>query len=171
MEIKDRYDPAAIRDLFDEMSATYGAVNLISSFGFTVRWRNQALRSIPITEALHVVDLMSGMNELCRTLSRHTSPSLHVTAVDISPEMAHRARKNWPFHVETKIEDVLALGTSNQVPQTQSSLRSALKPSTPINKCNWRESSPACSGPEATFLSSKSPYLQLTSCARCTCSI
>ena len=50
---------------------------------------------------------MSGMNELCRSLSHHASPSLRVTAVDISPEMVRRARKNWSFHVETKIEDVL----------------------------------------------------------------
>ena len=108
MEIQDRYNPAAIRDLFNEMSATYGAVNLISSFGFTLRWRNQAIKNIPIAETSHVVDLMSGMNELCRSLSHHSSSGLHVTAVDISPEMAHRARKDWPFHVETKVEDVLA---------------------------------------------------------------
>lgn len=107
MEIKDRYDPAAVRDLFNEMSATYGIVNFISSFGFTLRWRNQALRNIPVAETSHVVDLMSGMNELCRSLSHHASPKLQVTAVDISPEMVHRARNDWPFHVEAKIEDVL----------------------------------------------------------------
>jgi len=107
VEIQDRYKPAAIRDLFDEMAATYGLVNLISSFGFTLRWRHQLIQSIPIAEAKQVVDLMSGMNELCRSLSHHASSNLHVTAVDISPEMVRLACKDWPFHVDTKIEDVL----------------------------------------------------------------
>lgn len=107
MQIQDRYNPAAIRALFDEMAATYGLVNLISSFGFTLRWRHQLIQNIPVGKISHVVDLMSGMNELCRSLSHHASNNLHVTSVDISPEMVRLARKAWPFHVETKIEDVL----------------------------------------------------------------
>ncbi len=89
------------------MSATYGVVNFISSFGFTLLWRNQLLHNIPVAEVSHVVDLMSGMNELCRSLAHRASRNLQVTAVDISPEMVRRARKNWPFQVDTKIEDVL----------------------------------------------------------------
>lgn len=107
MQIQDRYNPVAIRDLFNEMSATYGMVNFISSFGFTMRWRNQAIKQIPVAEKSHIVDLMSGMNELCRSLSHHASPTLRVTAVDISPEMVRLARKNWQFPVENKIEDAL----------------------------------------------------------------
>ncbi|HJV89157.1 MAG TPA: hypothetical protein VJ623_02535 [Holophagaceae bacterium] len=36
---KPSYDSTDIRDLFDGMAATYGLVNVLSSFGFCVRWR------------------------------------------------------------------------------------------------------------------------------------
>ena len=42
------YDPRFIAHLFDEMSQTYGFVNLVSSFGFSHRWRKQCVKSIPI---------------------------------------------------------------------------------------------------------------------------
>jgi demethylmenaquinone methyltransferase/2-methoxy-6-polyprenyl-1,4-benzoquinol methylase len=90
------------------MSATYGLVNLISSFGFAARWRHQVVQGMPIDRATHVVDLMSGMNELCRSIGRKRHSSLHVTAFDISPEMIRRSRKDWPFQVDTQLADVLS---------------------------------------------------------------
>lgn len=35
MNNQARYDPKYFAGLFDEMAATYGIVNLLSSFGFT----------------------------------------------------------------------------------------------------------------------------------------
>jgi len=59
------YNPASIRILFNEMARTYGAVNLVSSFGFAVRWRHQCIARLPPTVPLRrVADLMSGMGEL-----------------------------------------------------------------------------------------------------------
>jgi ubiquinone/menaquinone biosynthesis C-methylase UbiE len=101
------YDPKAIRALFDEMSSTYGIVNLISSFGFTVRWRHALIRNVPLAGASHIVDLMSGMNENCRSILPHVSPAVRLTAVDISPQMVRKARKGWPFEVTTILGDVL----------------------------------------------------------------
>ena len=89
------------------MAGTYGVVNLISSFGFAALWRHQVTQGLRLAADSHVVDLMSGMNELCRSLSKHASRMLRVTAVDISPEMVRRARNDWPFHVTTCLEDVL----------------------------------------------------------------
>jgi ubiquinone/menaquinone biosynthesis C-methylase UbiE len=101
------YDPNAIRALFDEMAATYGIVNLIASFGFAARWRRQLVEGLPLANASHIVDLMSGMNELCRSLAPYVAPTMRLTAIDISPEMIRHARKDWPFRVEIHIQDVL----------------------------------------------------------------
>ena len=64
MAREDLYDPAFVRGLFDEMAATYGPVNLLSSFGFCIRWRRQCLRLIDLRPGSTVLDLMCGMGEL-----------------------------------------------------------------------------------------------------------
>ena len=64
-DLNATYDSRAIQALFDEMAATYGVVNYISSFGFAARWRHQVVKNVLLTEKSYVVDLMSGMNELC----------------------------------------------------------------------------------------------------------
>lgn len=102
------YAPATVRALFDEMASTYGIVNLIASFGFAARWRNQLVQNLPLAEASRIVDLMSGMNELCRSIAPHVAPTLRLTAIDISPQMIRRARKDWPFPVETHLDDALS---------------------------------------------------------------
>ncbi|HSY92999.1 MAG TPA: class I SAM-dependent methyltransferase [Candidatus Binatus sp.] len=107
MQTQPGYDPKAIRALFDEMASTYGIVNFISSFGFAARWRHQLVEGLPLTDASHIVDLMSGRNELCRSVAPHVAATARMTAIDISPEMTRRARKHWPFRVEILLEDVL----------------------------------------------------------------
>jgi ubiquinone/menaquinone biosynthesis C-methylase UbiE len=107
VQTQARYEPATIRALFDEMAATYGTVNLISSFGFAARWRHQLVHDLPLANASHVVDLMSGRNELCRSIAPQVAPTLRLTGIDISPEMIRRARMTWPFQVEIQLADVL----------------------------------------------------------------
>jgi ubiquinone/menaquinone biosynthesis C-methylase UbiE len=101
------YDPESIRALFDEMASTYGHVNLISSFGFTARWRHQAVEGLPLSEGACVVDLMSGMGELWRSLATSLPASAQVIGVDISQEMARRARRQWHFSTDVIVVDVL----------------------------------------------------------------
>ena len=103
------YDPASVRALFDEMAGTYGPVNVISSFGFAVRWRHQAVAGMNLGSAENVVDLMSGMGELWRSLARELPGSARVLAVDISPEMARRASRRQPFALEVRLGDALAM--------------------------------------------------------------
>lgn len=93
MSNADLYNPTFVSRLFDEMSRTYGIVNLISSLGFAWWWRRQCLRSIEISPASTVLDLMTGMGELCPDLARFVGRSGKVVAVDISPAMCERARK------------------------------------------------------------------------------
>jgi ubiquinone/menaquinone biosynthesis C-methylase UbiE len=90
------------------MASTYGHVNLISSFGFTARWRHQVVAGLPLASAGCVVDLMSGMGELWRSLARDLPASARVIGIDISPEMARRTHREWHFSVEVRVEDVLA---------------------------------------------------------------
>ena len=40
------YDPKVVRELFDEMSRTYGLMNILSSFGFTYWWRRRCLSEL-----------------------------------------------------------------------------------------------------------------------------
>lgn len=103
-----RYDPESVRKLFDDMASTYGRVNLISSFGFTARWRHKVVAGLPLASADCVVDLMSGMGELWRSLSEGLPASARVVGVDLSPEMARRTRKGWHFSVDVAVADVLA---------------------------------------------------------------
>jgi ubiquinone/menaquinone biosynthesis C-methylase UbiE len=104
----DRYDPEAVRQLFDEMSATYGRINVITSFGFAVRWRHQVVEGLPLSSAGCVVDLMSGMGELWRSLARSLDGSARVIGIDFSEGMAGRARRDWPFTLEMRMADALA---------------------------------------------------------------
>jgi demethylmenaquinone methyltransferase/2-methoxy-6-polyprenyl-1,4-benzoquinol methylase len=103
-----QYDTESVRTLFDEMASTYGYVNLVSSFGFTARWRDQAVDGLPLKTAECVVDLMSGMGELWRSLSKALPASARVVGVDLSPEMARRSRRKWHFSCEISVADVLA---------------------------------------------------------------
>jgi len=89
------------------MASTYGYVNLISSFGFTARWRHQAVDGLPLKTAGCVVDLMSGMGELWRSLSKALPASARVLGIDLSSEMARRTRREWHFPCEVRVADVL----------------------------------------------------------------
>ncbi len=102
------YDPESIKKLFDDMASTYGHVNLISSFGFTARWRRQTIAGLPLASANCVVDLMSGMGEPWRSLATVQPAPARVVGIDISPEMARRAHREWSFPVEVCVADVLA---------------------------------------------------------------
>lgn len=107
---RPRYDPGSIRELFDGMAATYGAMNLVTSFGFAARWRRQAVEGLPLaTPRVRMADLMSGMGELRRSLARLDPPPAEVVAVDLSPEMTRRAGESAPFAVRLHLEDVLEI--------------------------------------------------------------
>lgn len=90
------------------MARTYGAVNLVSSFGFAARWRDLAIAALPAaTPRRRVADLMSGMGELWRSLARLTPDVREVVAVDLSAEMLRRASVPENLLVTCRVEDVL----------------------------------------------------------------
>lgn len=87
------YDSQFVRSLFDEMAATYGVVNLLSSFGFTIWWRRRCAREIQVEPDSVVVDLMAGMGELCVEVSKNIHQNVELLALDISSAMCRRAEQ------------------------------------------------------------------------------
>ncbi len=104
------YDAQYVRGLFNEMARTYGVVNLISSFGFAAWWRRQCLSQTEIPVGATVVDLMTGMGELCGPVARRIGPTGRILAIDLSPAMCTEARtktRALPCPVEVLEADAL----------------------------------------------------------------
>ena len=112
------HEPAYVRALFDEMAQTYGITNLISSFGFAARWRKQCLRELPLGPGATVLDLMTGMGELCPDLARRLGPGGVIRALDLSPAMCRGAGQPGRSKVASRLEiieaDVLECGLASE---------------------------------------------------------
>lgn len=117
-----RYRAQDVKALFDEMSATYGPVNLLSSFGFAWRWRRECvagLRAAGLARGadLAVADLMTGHGECWPHLRAALGGRGHVRALDFSAGMCRAARaavpRVAPLAVEVREEDVLASGLAD----------------------------------------------------------
>jgi len=74
------------------MSKTYGLVNTLSSFGFTLRWRRQCILRAEIEAGHTVYDFMTGMGECIPLINSVTRKSSAIRGVDFCPEMCSRAR-------------------------------------------------------------------------------
>lgn len=109
--MQDIYSQAFVRDLFNEMSATYGTVNVLSSFGFCVRWRRRCIQQLTIHPTDTVLDLMSGMGELWPSIAPHLTEQGRISALDFSPQMCkqskHTAQRLTPLQIEVIEEDML----------------------------------------------------------------
>ncbi|MCB9883724.1 MAG: class I SAM-dependent methyltransferase [Planctomycetes bacterium] len=92
------------------MAGTYGTVNLLSSFGFTKRWRRQCLDELRWTDECVLLDLMAGMGEASVLASSRRRPRRSVT-VDISPVMCRKARRH--EHLDVLRADALNLPLPN----------------------------------------------------------
>jgi ubiquinone/menaquinone biosynthesis methyltransferase len=91
----DLYDAAAVRGLFNRMSRSYERMNIVMSFGFSVRWRRQMMRLLPAGEhRRRVLDAMSGMGETWAEVLRGI-PDAEPAALDFSERMIeHGATRN-----------------------------------------------------------------------------
>lgn len=86
------YSATTVKNLFAEMSATYGLVHLISSFGFALRWRRQCVLRASIQPGNTVYDLMTGMGECLPHIVSKTGASATIRGIDFCSEMCSRAR-------------------------------------------------------------------------------
>jgi ubiquinone/menaquinone biosynthesis methyltransferase len=114
------YDPAFVRALFDEMAATYERVNLLTSFGFSRRWRRQAVAALEPSRGDVVLDAMTGMGEGWRHLLPAIGPTGRIVAIDLSPRMIDGAlaerRRLGADRVDVVVGDALATGlTSGEI--------------------------------------------------------
>lgn len=89
------YDADAVRGLFDRMSRSYERMNIVMSFGFSVRWRRQMMRLLPESASRRrVLDAMSGMGETWAEVLRGI-PDAEPAALDFSERMIeHGAVRN-----------------------------------------------------------------------------
>lgn len=110
-EAVNEYDPEYIRDLFNRMSGSYERVNYITSFGFSLRWRKQFLKTIaPSNESLRILDLMTGMGETWNPI-RHRFPNAELSTLDYSEGMLvhanHKNQKSFSGKVIVHHQDLL----------------------------------------------------------------
>jgi demethylmenaquinone methyltransferase/2-methoxy-6-polyprenyl-1,4-benzoquinol methylase len=103
MKPHDIYQSVFVKHLFNEMAATYGITNYVSSFGFCERWRAQCVAMVSIQPGMVVCDLMTGMGECWKPLHRFLGVGDHCIALDFSPEMCRRARANCTNYADLTI--------------------------------------------------------------------
>lgn len=94
------------------MSATYGRLNLISSFGFSHFWRTACVRELAADQPVSCADLMCGGAEAALLLRDLLPERSTIVAYDFCPEMCRLAeasatRKNADISVE--LHDVLSI--------------------------------------------------------------
>jgi len=99
--------------LFSEMARTYGAVNLISSFGFCRSWRKACIQPLLPVHGRRCADLMAGMGEATAVLSKYLDATTSVDVIDFCPAMIRRAeamvQRQGLSNVNVRTADVLAL--------------------------------------------------------------
>ncbi len=114
----DRYSNEFVKSLFNEMSKTYGVVNLLASFGFAHFWRRDCIKQIANKNHIQVIDLMAGMGENFSLILR-TAPSVtRIQAIDFSSAMVEGMRRriqHWPPQtIHILEEDVLHSSLASQ---------------------------------------------------------
>lgn len=86
------YNPDYVKGLFNRMSASYERVNFITSFGFSIRWRNQFIKSFkPTNHKAEVIDLLTGMGESWTAIKKQI-PNSNLTVLDFSEGMLQYAK-------------------------------------------------------------------------------
>ncbi len=90
--MKNIYDPQFVSSLFDEMSKTYGRVNLITSFGFSYLWRKQFVQLANLQQGDVVYDFMTGAGECWQHIMDSIGTEGAIYALDLSPQMVQKAQ-------------------------------------------------------------------------------
>lgn len=95
------YSHNYVKNLFNEMSKTYGIVNFLTSFGLTEIWRRVCINrfSRDVKGNHRVLDLMTGMGEMLPHINSKFNDFEKVLAIDFSKEMclqAQRTKERFP---------------------------------------------------------------------------
>ena len=90
--MNDIYDPIFVKKLFNKMSSSYERMNYITSFGFSIIWRKQFIKTLNKKESkVKVMDLLSGLGENWSYL-KDRFPNADFYALDFSEEMVEKSR-------------------------------------------------------------------------------
>lgn len=99
----DIYNPEYVKSLFNKMSSSYERMNYITSFGFSIRWRNQYIKRFNKTnDKVYVIDLLTGMGESWSSIKK-VFPNSNITALDFSDGMLAFADKKNTDKFNSKI--------------------------------------------------------------------
>ncbi|MDP1580384.1 MAG: class I SAM-dependent methyltransferase [Candidatus Didemnitutus sp.] len=114
MTPREDFSTAYLIGLFGEMAKTYGAVNLLSSFGFSHRWRKQCVERLAAKPGDSCADLMSGNCETSLLMAKSMRREISILAVDFCPAMTRSAikviqRRELEKVVTVRTADVLRL--------------------------------------------------------------
>jgi demethylmenaquinone methyltransferase/2-methoxy-6-polyprenyl-1,4-benzoquinol methylase len=76
------YNPDYVKGLFNRMSSSYERMNFITSFGFSIRWRRQFIKSFKQpNHKVEVLDLLTGMGETWKS-TKNKLPNSNLTVLD-----------------------------------------------------------------------------------------
>lgn len=110
----DLHDPIFVAGRFDRMASSHERVNELTSFGFSRRWRRQAVAWLDARPGDTVLDAMTGMGEGLRHLAPRIGQDGRIVAIDLSAGMLRQAgrRRRAPGHppVDLRQGDALATG-------------------------------------------------------------
>ncbi|MDX5444220.1 MAG: class I SAM-dependent methyltransferase [Hymenobacteraceae bacterium] len=98
----DYYNPQFVQNLFDQMASSYEAMNYITSFGFSIRWRNQFIKILSAKEGVEVCDLMTGLGENWGQIKKRWQNS-GVVAIDFSEGMLKSASQKNKLKFDNKV--------------------------------------------------------------------
>lgn len=90
----DHFSAEHVGSLFSDMSATYGRLNLISSFGFSHFWRVACARELRSETPVICADLMCGGAEAALLLWKILPKGSTIRAFDFCAEMCRLARES-----------------------------------------------------------------------------
>ena len=88
--MEDIHSEKYVKSLFDEMSETYGIMNILSSLGSSSFWRRQAVYSLP-EDSVVVGDFMAGGAECLFYMKKRFGHSFEIHLVDWSEKMCKKA--------------------------------------------------------------------------------
>lgn len=110
------YDPDFVKLMFDRMSASYERMNYITSFGFCIRWRRQALKELSACpHKVMLLDLLAGMGETWSAVKKKY-PSSQITAIDFSKEMIRSAKQRNKRYFNSEVSILEQNFLDNQLP-------------------------------------------------------
>lgn len=110
------YDASFVKQLFNEMSHTYGLTNYVSSFGFCHRWRKACVRLAQVKPGNRVYDLMSGMGECIHLIAQQLGGVGLVVALDFSEAMCSKAKQKTVSNDKLEQRVVLEDFLNNSIP-------------------------------------------------------